>query len=180
MVKKWKLLQSKPVFTSKWLSVLQNAYKLPDGSIVDDYYHLDRPDYVSIIAKNQNDEILIEQQYRRGVDEVLYELPAGWIEQGEEPAEAAKRELLEETGYSGEANLLTILYPNPGFSGMKAYVVMVEIAGDAVNRSAEEDENIKVQLYPMSRLSSMIRKNEIRDMVSVAALQYYLLSVNQE
>lgn len=174
MLKKWKLIKSNAVFKSKWLSVLNNTYKLPEGTIAKDYYHLERPDYVTIIAVNKKGEILIEQQYRRGVDEVLYELPAGWIKENETPVEAAKRELLEETGFVGTARSSVVLYTNPGFSAMKAYLVIIKI-NESRDKKLEKDEAISFSFYSMNKMKNLIEKNQIRDMVSVAALCHYLL-----
>lgn len=89
----WRLVAKKPVFESKWLSVYANDYKLPDGSLGKDYYHLSRPDYVLILAVNQKKEIVVQHNYRRGVDDFIYELPGGWVEKDEKPAKTAEREL---------------------------------------------------------------------------------------
>lgn len=117
-LKKWKLVKSKPVFESKWMSIFNNTYKLPDGKVVENYLHLKRPDYVLIIAKDKYGNILLERNYRRGVDDFVYELPAGWIDKGESSSEAAVRELKEETGYGGEVSEVWEVYPQPAFSSM--------------------------------------------------------------
>src|SRR3989338_83579 len=114
--KKWQLVTSKLVFESKWLSVFENDYKLPDGKEVTSYYHLARPNYVLIIAIDKDNNIIVERNYRRGVDDFVYELPAGWLEKKETPDETARRELEEETGYIAEVKTLGEIYPQPSFS----------------------------------------------------------------
>ena len=163
-MKKWKLLNSNPVFTSKWLTLLNNTYMLPNGTVVKDYYHIDRPNYVLVIALNANSEVLVETQYRRGVDEVIFELPAGWISQCEDVLEGAKREMLEETGYSGSASHLGEVYPHPGFISMKAFVVLMLLESVAQEPKPEEDENILCEFKTQSQIEDMIKANQIKDM----------------
>ena len=59
-------------------------------------------DFAVVVAVTEQGELVIERQYRHGIEKVIWELPAGAIEPGEDPQEAAKRELLEETGYKAE------------------------------------------------------------------------------
>jgi len=179
MLQKWKRLSSRPIFKSKWLSLFSRSYQLPDGKIVKDYYHVSRPNYVSVIAVNKKGAILLERQYRRGVDEVLYELPAGWVEKNENVLSAAKRELCEETGYTGRAEKIITLYTNPGFSEMKASVVMIRVTGRKQSRPGK-DEAIKVGFYPIQKVTAMLKRNRLKDMVSVAAVGYFLLFVQEK
>jgi len=90
-LKKWKLLHSQRLFDSKWLSLESRSYELPNGSVKDDYFHLNRSDYVLVVVLDEQRRLLVERQYRRGVDDFVYELPAGWVEKDESPVDAAKR-----------------------------------------------------------------------------------------
>ena len=159
-MKKWELLKSVPVFTSKWLKLSNNTYKLPDGSIREDYYHIERPNYVLIIARNSNKEVLVETQFRRGVNEILTELPAGWIEDGEEITASASRELLEETGYSGVPKLLGEVYPQPGFISMRAFIVQVDLDDTRVPSSPSIDEDIELEFLSEDTIVEKIRNNK--------------------
>ena len=170
--KKWKLLQSKPVFESKFLSVFENDYELPDGTEGKGYYHLSRPHYVLIVAIDTNNQLVVERNYRRGVDDFVYELPAGWIDEGESPQQAAERELKEETGYTGEVKILGELYTQPAFCSMKAFVGFARI--DSAQKGAqklESDEHIDCELIPIEKIREMINNGEIKDMGFLSALQ---------
>lgn len=95
--KRWKLIKSKPLLQTKWISILKNDYELPDGKVVEGYYQLERPNYVLIVSIDSKKRLVVERNYRRGVNDFVYELPAGWVDKEESPKEAAERELKEET-----------------------------------------------------------------------------------
>ncbi len=174
MIKKWTLLASNPAFDSKYISIEKRSYELPNGSVVDDYYHLIRADFVLIIARDLNGKIIIERQYRRGVEDFVYELPAGFINKDEDPVVAAQRELLEETGYEGKAKLLGKIYVQPGYSSQVAYAVLIDIEQtEKHDKELDEDEEIELQAMTLPDIHTMIRKGEIIDMGALSALEIY-------
>ena len=175
-MKKWKLLQSDPIFESKFISLFKNKYELPNGDKVDDYYHISRPNYVLILAFNDEKKIVLEKQYRRGVDEFLLELPAGWINEGESVEETAIRELCDEAGFIGKCQAVYEIYPEPGFMSMKAYVTIVHIDENQKSlRKPDPDENIEIYLESMKNIESMILDHKVKDMGFLAALSIYRL-----
>ncbi len=157
-MKKWKLVNSKTLLSSKWMSIEKRTYQLPDGEIADDFYHLKRSDYVLIIAQNKTKDIAFLKQYRRGVDDEVYELPAGWIEKGETPEKAALRELKEETGLTGKVKFVKPLYAQPEFTDMKAFVVGIEV-----------QTNIK-NMITIKDIDLMIKTGKIKDMGFISAI----------
>ncbi|HSX35611.1 MAG TPA: NUDIX hydrolase [Patescibacteria group bacterium] len=167
--KKWKLLDTQKVFGSPWVSLENRNYELSNGLVKNDYLHLNRPDYVLIVVLDGRGRLLVERQYRRGVDDFVYELPAGWIEKGESPSEAAKRELLEETGVNGSGDTCFELYPQPGFSSMKAYVCILNI--DTIGTAqVGEDEDISTMWIALEDVQKMVKESKIKDMGFLAAL----------
>lgn len=177
-MKKWILKNSKPIYESKWMSLYSNSYELPNGKVADDYLHLDRPDFVTILAVRNKNELLVEKQYRRGVDEFNYEFPGGWIDKDETPIDAAVRELREETGYVASGKLLSALYAQPAFCSMKGHVVLLEITdGKVEKQNLEEDENIEFSFMSISKVKEMIRNGEIKDMNTVSAFALFMLEM---
>lgn len=166
---KWELISKTPVFQSKYMTIERRSYRLPSGEVREDYYHLLRPDYVLILAEDEKGRILLERQYRRGVDEFVYELPAGWIDEGETPIVAAKRELKEETGSEGEGDSTIEIYPQPGFSSMKAHVAMLRVIQQG-EHAQDTDEHISHEWVERPRLDEMIRGGKIKDMGLLSTL----------
>lgn len=83
-----------------WLEVWSESVELPDGRHVDPYYRIDQPDYAVIFAMTAQDHVVGVWHYKHGPRAETLGLPAGYVQPGEEPSDAARRELLEETGYA--------------------------------------------------------------------------------
>lgn len=113
-MKKWIKLNHEYLLKCRWLTVRKDVVKLPNGVLLDDYYVLEYPTWVNVIAITEDGLFVIERQYRHGTERIDYEICAGTCEQGEKPIDAAKRELLEETGYGGgKWTMYGISTPNP-------------------------------------------------------------------
>ncbi len=100
--RRWTTLKSEIIVSRPpWLRVRHDEVRLPDGRVNPEFYVLEYPDWVNVIAITEDGHFVMELQYRYGLDRTCYELPAGVMEKGETPEEAARRELEEETGYTG-------------------------------------------------------------------------------
>ena len=98
-MKPWKLLSSEFLVNAPWLKVAKETCELPSGKIIDDFYTLWQPDWVLILARTKEGKWVMTEQYRHGTGKIALEFPAGIIDKGETPEEAAVRELQEECGY---------------------------------------------------------------------------------
>ena len=125
-------------------------------------------------SKSKKDPwIVIERQYRHAANQYLWELPAGKLDEGEEPLAGAKRELEEETGYRARKwKPLVEYFASPGFLGESMLVFVAEglIAGDA---HPEEDEQIEFRLVKLSELLKMIEKGAILDGKTLTSILLY-------
>jgi len=124
------------------------------------------------VAKSTKAEphVLLEWQYRYAANQFLWELPAGRIDEGEDELPAAKRELLEETGYTARKwKRVLFYYPSPGFMDetMAVYLATGLTAGTA---EPEEDESIAHRFFPISKVTSMILRGTIRDGKTIGAV----------
>lgn len=125
-------------------------------------------------SKSKKDPwVVIERQYRHAANQYLWELPAGKLDEGEEPLDGAKRELEEETGYRARKwRPLVEYFASPGFLGESMLVFVAEglIAGDA---HPEEDEQIEFRLVKLSELLKMIEKGAILDGKTLTSILLY-------
>ena len=108
--RKWEIIESEYLIRRPWLTARRDRVKLLTGVEIPEYYILEYPDWVNVIAITKEGKFVLVRQYRHGIKETRYEICAGVCETGEEPLLSAQRELYEETGY-GNGNwtkLMTI------------------------------------------------------------------------
>ena len=98
-MKPWKLLDKEYLVDAPWLKVAKEKCELPNGKVIDDFYTLWQPDWVLILARTAEGKWVMTEQYRHGTGKIALEFPAGIIDKGETPEQAALRELQEECGY---------------------------------------------------------------------------------
>ncbi len=128
------------------------------------------PGAVAVVAVNNKKRILLLKQFRYAVGQVLWELPAGKLEQGEDPLACAKRELAEETGYgAGKWEHLSTFYTSPGFC---SEIMFLYLASDLSKdgRQADEDEFIEVRQIPLGQALKWIQGGKIKDAKTIAGI----------
>jgi ADP-ribose pyrophosphatase len=116
-----------------------------------------------MMAVDDKKRILLVRQYRLPADKQMWELPAGKVDEGETPLEAAKRELIEETGYRARKwKKLSSFYPSPGFVAEKMTIFLATelTAGKA---TPMDDERIEAKWYKRKELAAMIESGKIED-----------------
>jgi ADP-ribose pyrophosphatase len=167
-----RVLSSKTVFRGRVFSVVSQQVQEPDGVQVrrDIVQH---PGSIVILALDDSGKtprVLLERQYRHAAGERLWELPAGSLDPGEKPALAARRELLEETGYSA-AKWQKALYffVSPGFltESMHVFLATGLKKGQA---QPEDDERIAIRFFPLPQAVQMVTSGKIIDAKTIAPL----------
>ena len=143
--KEWITINSEYLISRKWLTVRLDHVRLPSGQEIDDYYVLEYPDWVTIIAITEEGKYIVERQYRHGLHQTNYELCGGTIEKGEDALTTAKRELLEETGYEGgEWLFYTTTSPNPAAMTNVCHTFIAKGVKKVRNQNLEPTEDIEV------------------------------------
>lgn len=133
------------------------------------------PGGVCIMAINEKKQIIMEKQFRYPFQKIIYELPAGKLEKGENPELAAIRELEEETGYHARSiQFLGEIYPSVGYTNEVIYLYLT----DEIQKTAtcfDEDEWLDIEWVDLQKVVQMIEKNEIHDAKTICLISKYLL-----
>ena len=164
-----KTLSSETIFDGRILHVRRDTVLLPNGH-QSTREVVDHPGGVGILALDDQNRVLIVSQFRYPYEEVLREIPAGKLEYGEDPAEAARRELREEAGaVAGSFQSLGELYPSPGYCGeiIRMYLARELSFGDT---DPDEDEFLGLERVPFSQLVEQVLSGEIKDAKTIAAV----------
>ena len=168
-----KILKSTVLYTGKVFSVQRDTVIEP-GGVQADRDIIVHPGSVVVLPVFDDGRVLLIRQYRHTVGEFLWELVAGRKEPDESPTAGARRELLEETGYSARRlRKLMHIIPTPGFVNEWMWIFAAEglVEGQA---QPEEDEKITPRIFSLKQVDEMIRSGRLRDAKSIAGLLYYM------
>jgi len=169
-LKPWKVLESS-YFRPR---LRLDKVELPNGKFLDATI-FELSSWANILALTKDHEVVLIKQYRHGVQKVLWEIPGGVVEDGEDPLEGVKRELLEETGYSAaEFIQVGALYPNPAFQTNTMYCFLALDAEKVTGQSLDDGEDIEVHLIPLKELVEMTKRGDFPHALQVAALFHVL------
>jgi len=174
---KRRLISSKLSYTGKVFNVYTDTVVEPNGHrTVRDVIRHNGSVVILAVDESANaadPDIIIERQYRHAAGQVLLELPAGTREPGEPPLAAAKREMIEETGYRAKRwTMLLRYYASPGFLGewMQIYLARDLRAGQA---HPELDEQIEILRMPLSKAMQLVAEGKIHDGKTLIGLSLY-------
>lgn len=172
-MEKWTLLDSKYIIQRPWATLRVDKLQLPNGNIKDEYYVLEYPTWVNMVAFTEDNQLLFVRQYRHGASKILIELPAGVVDEGEEPEEAARRELLEETGYAFESiEYICQLYANPATSGNLTYTYVLKGGKKVQEQQLDSSEDIEVVVMGIAEAKQFLFDNNIGQSLHTSALFY--------
>lgn len=171
---KWKILSSEYLIKRPWLTARRDKVELPDGRINDEYYVLEYPDWVNVIAITKDGEFIMEKQYRHGLGVESIELPCGVMEEGEDPMEAAKRELLEETGYAGgEWSKLMTISANPGSMNNLTHCYLAVGVEKVAEQALDATEDLTVHLMSREQVKALLDSDQLCQALMIAPLYKY-------
>lgn len=180
----WEEVSTEHIIQDEWIDFRRSAYRFPDGTVFEPYYSYSRRDYVVIVASDCDGNYICVRQFRQGIREVTTEFPAGGLERSgekeyrsgngdelsEDALDAAKRELLEETGYaSNEWTHLLTIPSNATLADNYAHVYMAKNCSKVGGQNLDETEFLNVELHTEQELGELIHTGRFQQAAHVMA-----------
>ena len=171
----FKVLSSEYLARRPWFTVRRERVELPTGAIVPEWYIMEFPDWVNVIAKTRQGQFVMISQYRHGLGVTRYELVAGCCEEGETPEQSVRRELLEETGYAGGRwRQFFLTSANPTNHNNLVYTFLAEDVELVAEQHTEAGEDIEVHLMTAEEVRELLDADEIVQCTHAAPLWRYV------
>lgn len=170
------MIESEYLHREPWLTVRKEKLRMPNGNIVPDYYVLEYPNWVNIIAITQDNLFVLVSQYRHGIEKSCFEICAGVCDNTDHSAlEAAKRELLEETGYgNGTWEEFMKIAPNASAANNYSYCFVARNVQKVSFPSPEQSEDINVHLFTYEEMKHLITSGQIVQATMLAPLWKFI------
>lgn len=168
-----KLLSSKEVFRGRAVNLRIDTIEKESGQVTTREI-VEHADCIAVVAVDDQDRIVMVRQFRRPAGKMLVEIPAGGVEDGEDPADCVRRELQEETGYlPGRLQSLGGFYAAPGYCSEYLHLYLATQLTES-RLTAEDTDEIEVVRFSVPEVLAMIDSGEICDAKSIAGLLRYL------
>ncbi len=180
----WEEVRTEHIIKNEWIDIRESAYRFPDGTVFEPFYSYSRRDYVVIVASDTKGRYICVRQFRQGIKEVTTEFPAGGLERtdgkeygegkrdplAEDPMDAAKRELKEETGYVSDKWTYLMKVPsNATIADNYAYIYMAEDCKRVSGQTLDDTEFLNVELHTADEIEELIRTEGFQQSVHIMA-----------
>lgn len=172
----WQVISSRPlVQRPPWLLVWEEDVQLPNGKVIPGYLRTRDRDYAMVFAFLPNGTVPLVRQYKHGIGRASYDLPAGYLEDQEEPLKAAQRELAEETGLVARRwRLLGHLVIDSNRGDTTAHLYLATEVHAAGRQKLDPTESLEISYHTLDQLRYMVFAGEIDSMASVAGIMMAL------
>ena len=162
------------IYENPWVNLYVDKVRLPGGRIIEKHHFLDfEKEAVAVLVQNAQGQILLVHAYRYVTDTIEWEIPAGVLEDGESILGAARREVLEESGYeTADHRLIYTYYPMNGIANKVFHIARCR----ATRRTGDFDRNEVKEFKWVSRqeIRRMVKSSLVKDGFSLTALLLYL------
>lgn len=176
----WELIASKYLVRADWATLRVDTCRMPDGTLIPDYYVLEYPEWVNAVAITDDDQVILVRQYRHAVGEEVLEIPGGCVEKGESAEEAIKRELLEETGYEfDQIEFISELYANPATATNKTYGYLATGGRKIAEQNLDSGEDLIIEFVSLDKLKELVLDNKFGQALHTSCIFYALCKLGK-
>lgn len=178
---KWKTLSSEYLFNDTWLKARKDRCERPDGKIVDPYYVMEYPTWVTGVGLTTDEKVILIRQYRHAVGENCIELPGGCVDASDKDYEQAeRREFLEETGYTFEtAEYLGKTSSNPSTNSNLLHMFLLTGGKKSQEQELDHNEEIDVLVVTLSEFKQMLSENRFIQSMHITNIFYAFLKLGR-
>lgn len=177
-VQPWKIVRENKEYSTPIFDLLKRQLRLDTAAdfTEGDFYILKAPEWINVIPITPEGEVILVEQYRFGIEEPTLEIPGGMVDSSEAPLVAAKREMLEETGYkSSRWKSLGKVSANPAIMTNFTHIYLAEHCEFVGSDHSDTHERIEVRTVPMEKFLDMVENGTIHHAIVLAAVARFLL-----